>query len=127
MSRSTGSLPEREASERLTSEERLGRRSEYQHCYRNGRRRHGRFVTLFVAPNSLGAARLGITATRKVGSAVARNRVKRRVREIYRRWDRRFDLPAVDLVVHLKPAAAEADFGELETELWNLWRPLIRV
>lgn len=126
MSRPAGSLPHGEMSERLTSDERLRRRSDYQRCYRNGRRRHGKFATLFVAPSSHGSPRLGITATRKVGPAVVRNRLKRRVREIYRRWNRRFDLPAVDLVVHLKPVAAEAGFGELEKDLWSLWQPLIR-
>lgn len=111
-------------SERLTPDQKLGHRAEFQHCYRNGERRHGAFVTLFWAPNSLGYARIGITATRKVGSAVERNLLKRRVREIYRRWSGRAELPALDLVVHLKPSAGTASFAELERDLRNLWRHL---
>ena len=111
--------------ERLTKEERLRRRADYQRCYREGRRRHGTFVTLHLVPNSLEFPRLGITATRKVGSAVVRNRLKRRIREIYRRWSQREKLPALDLVVHLKPAASEAGFGELQEELIGLWLRLI--
>jgi ribonuclease P protein component len=76
-------------------------------------------------PNSLGRPRLGITATRKVGSAVVRNRLKRRAREIYRRWDRRSQLPPLDIVLHLKPTASGASFRELETEILRLCRGLI--
>ena len=54
--------------------------------------------------------RLGITVTRKVGGAVVRNRVKRRLREIYRRWPDQPQLPALDIVIHAKPSAARATF-----------------
>ena len=72
----------------------------------------GPLATLHVLPNELGQPRLGITATRKVGNAVVRNRLRRRCREVYRRCRRRADLPALDIVVHLKPRAASADWNE---------------
>jgi ribonuclease P protein component len=75
---------------------------------------------LHYARNSVGGPRLGITASRKVGNAVVRNRLKRRVREIFRRWPGRRNLPAVDVVVHLLPAAAAADFSTLRSELSEL-------
>lgn len=112
--------------ERLSSDERIRRRADYQRCYRDGRRRHGTFATLHYAPNSLDVARLGITATRKVGSAVERNRTKRRIREIYRRWPERQRLLPMDMVLHLKPAARECSFDELREDLLRLWRPLRR-
>ncbi|HEY7215351.1 MAG TPA: ribonuclease P protein component, partial [Thermoanaerobaculia bacterium] len=55
------------AGERLTSEERLRRRTDYLRCYRTGRRRHGPLAILYFVPNQLGHPRLGITASRKVG------------------------------------------------------------
>jgi ribonuclease P protein component len=75
---------------------------------------------LHYAPNDEGRLRLGITASRKVGKAVVRNRLKRRVRNVFRRSPLRWDLPAVDLVVHLEPAAAGAGFGPLAEELERL-------
>ena len=64
--------------------------------------------------------RLGITASRKVGKAVVRHRLKRRIKEIYRRWQDRGQLPASDLVVHLKPEAGKSDFPALRSELLRL-------
>jgi len=108
------------AGERLTSEERLRRRTDYLRCYRTGRRRHGPLAILYFVPNQLGHPRLGITASRKVGKAVVRHRLKRRIKEVYRRWRDRGKLPALDLVVHLKPEAGKSDFPELRSELLRL-------
>jgi ribonuclease P protein component len=69
--------------------------------------------------------RLGITVTRKVGGAVVRHKIKRRIREIYRRWSQRRQLPAYDLLLHAKPRAREADFTALETEIQRLLQQLI--
>jgi ribonuclease P protein component len=108
------------AGERLLPESRLRRRTDYLRCYRTGRRRHGSLAILYFVPNQLGAPRLGITASRKVGKAVVRHRIKRRIKEIYRRWQDRASLPALDLVVHLKPEAGRSDFPALRSELLRL-------
>lgn len=104
-------------SERLAPEHRLRRRTDYQRCYQRGRRLHGSLLTLHFAPNQLAHPRLGITASRKVGGAVMRQRLKRRVREVYRRWSGRSHVPAMDLVVHLKPTAAASRFHDFSAEL----------
>jgi ribonuclease P protein component len=106
--------------QRLLPEEKVRRRADYLRCYRTGRRRHGGLAVLYFAPNQAGHPRLGITASRKVGKAVVRQRVKRRIKEIYRRWQDRGKLPALDLVVHVKPEAGTADFRSLQVELVRL-------
>ena len=113
--------------ESLLPEERLRRRAEFQRCYQQGRRRHGPLMTLhLIEPVGLvDHPRLGITVTRKVGGAVARHRIKRQIREIYRRWGKRRQLAPYDMVVHVKPAAREVGFAELQTEIHRLLRPLI--
>ena len=78
-------------------------------------------------PNRLAGPRLGMTVSRKVGGAVTRNRVRRRIREIYRRWKGRADLPSLDLVVHAKPPAGQADFPDLSRELERLLRKASRL
>jgi ribonuclease P protein component len=106
--------------ERLLSAERLRRRADYLRCYRAGRRRHGALATVYFAPNQLGHPRLGITASRKVGKAVVRQRLRRRIREIYRRWKDRGALPPLDLVIHLKVEAGTSNFETLRAELLRL-------
>ncbi|HWM91400.1 MAG TPA: ribonuclease P protein component [Thermoanaerobaculia bacterium] len=118
-------LPGVSGSQRLLPKERLRRRADYLRCYRTGRRRHGVLAILYFAPNQLGHPRLGITASRKVGPAVVRQRIKRRIKEVYRRWKDRGHLPALDLVVHLKPEARGADFQALSGELLRLFSGLL--
>ena len=118
----------RSTGESLLPEERLRRRADFVRCYRQGRRRHGPLATLHVveSKDSPGGPRLGITVTRKVGGAVARHRLKRQIREIYRRWDQRRQLPSCDIVVHVKPSASRAEFGELQKEIQRQLHSLIR-
>jgi len=108
------------AGERLTPEHKIRRRADYLRCYRTGRRRHGSLAIVYFVPNQLGAPRIGITASRKVGKAVVRQRIKRRIREIYRRWPGRAGLSDLDLVVHLKPESGKSDFQGLRAELLRL-------
>ena len=76
-------------------------------------------MTLVILPNDLDISRLGIAATRKLGGAVARNRAKRLVREIFRRCE---PAATLDLVVVPRPSLLEADYGELEAEYRLLLR-----
>jgi ribonuclease P protein component len=112
--------------ERFPLREKLRKRVDYLRCYRTGRRRTGALVVLYFAANTVGHARMGITATRKVGNAVMRHRLKRWIREIYRRWPERSRLAAVDVVVHLKPEAKAAQHGEMEGDLQRLLTDLAR-
>lgn len=52
---------------------------------------------------------------------MVRHRLKRRIKEVYRRWKDRGKLPALDLVVHLKPEAGGSDFRTLRSELLRLF------
>jgi ribonuclease P protein component len=67
---------------------------------------------MHVAGNELGCTRVGITVSGRVGKAVVRNRVRRRLREAL---GSRFDqLPAAsDVVVAARPASAAASWTEL--------------
>ena len=72
-------------------------------------------------PNPMGHPRLGVVVPRFQFTAVARNRLRRRVKEILRR-DALATLPAVDLVVRAKRAAYAASFSVLRAELADLVR-----
>ena len=67
---------------------------------------------LVAAPNGLDHNRLGLSVSKRVGSAVVRNRVRRRIREIVRL--RQHDLrPGFDLLFIARPPSATATWNEL--------------
>lgn len=106
------------ALQKLRPDERLRRPQDYLRCYRKGRRRSGRLLLLYTFEDATSPrARFGLTASRKVGGAVERNRLKRRVRELFRRSSWRDSWRGFDVVVHFQPAARNASFEQLRDEL----------
>ena len=88
---------------------------EFESVYRKGLVCRGRLFSLHALPNTVGRPRLGLSVSKKVGTAVKRNLVRRRLKEIFR--SSLADLPGeLDLVVSAKPAAGQASFEELEGE-----------
>ena len=110
---------------RWTRSYRIVRRTDFQRIYERGRRSVGASFVVFGEPNDLAHPRLGITATRKLGGAVIRNRIKRVVREIFRRH-RPSLAPALDVVVNVRRGAAERAFQVLEREFLDQYRALAR-
>jgi ribonuclease P protein component len=97
---------------------RLTRRAEFAAVREQGKSQHGNFMVLgtWQAPLSE-PARLGVIAARRTGSAVERNRARRRLREIFR--VHRPLLPGgLWMVVVLRRAAVRATFAAL-TEEWR--------
>jgi ribonuclease P protein component len=84
---------------------RVRRRREFTRIQGEGVRVHTSAFTIVAARRSRDErARLGLTVSKRVGNAVVRNRVRRLVKEIFRRLAG--DLSEVDLVVIAKPGAA---------------------
>jgi len=106
-------------SEALPKEKRLAKRREFLHVYETGRKWFSRYCVVFVAPNGLPHSRIGITATKKLGKAIVRNRLKRWTREVYRRQrdPLSLDSHSLDVIVNVKPNAAEARFEEFRDDL----------
>jgi ribonuclease P protein component len=98
--------------ERLTPLERIRRKSDFASLYRDGSRFRGRYFTLVFLRNGLDHSRLAVVASRKVGPAIIRNRVKRRFRELFRRNKALLSEP-LDLVVITRPESGEAPWPDL--------------
>ena len=97
----------------LSVDERIRHRPEFERAYANGVRIHGRFMTLFVLANGGVTPRLGVAATRKMGSAVERNRAKRLARELFRR---RKAVVGLDIVIVPRREMLDAPFASLEAD-----------
>jgi ribonuclease P protein component len=110
---------ERLPSEALPKQRRLAKRPEFVRVYEAGRKQFSRFAVLFFAGNDLQNSRIGITVTKKVGKAVTRNRLKRWTREVYRRQREPLglDAQALDIVVNVKPSAAQTSYEEYSRDL----------
>ena len=100
---------------------RLARGSDLTACWDQGRRWRTPHLDVAWRPNRLGHPRTGVIVPRFQFSAVARNRLRRRVREILRR-DALASLPAIDLVVRAKRIAYAASFAALRAELSSVVR-----
>jgi ribonuclease P protein component len=113
-----------ERSERETRHRRsrLSKSADFDRVYRRGRSIASRHLVLYAFPRDeqlTGASlervaldpRLGVSVGRKVGGAVERNRVKRRIREAF--WSLAGELPAGhDFVVVARPSVSSLLDGE---------------
>ena len=100
---------------RFPKTHRITQRSQFQRVYRFGRRIETPFFVLYYLPNDSGRHRLGITASKRMGNAVLRNRLKRVFREVFRNCPIP-GLPGLDIIVNTKRSATTALFQSLEAE-----------
>ena len=84
----------------------------FRRLYQRGKSSAGRCVVVYCRKNGLSYNRLGITAGTKVGHAVVRNRIRRRIREAYRLSESEYRR-GYDIVVVARTRAAYADYWEI--------------
>ena len=96
---------------------------EFERVYRQGAAYRGRLFSVHAFPNEFGTPRLGLSVSRRVGNAVTRNAVRRKLREVFHAsLD---EVPGSwDLVVSARPEAAGAGLDELNQEFARSLRRL---
>lgn len=97
--------------------QRLRQRREFASVYRRGRQYRGRLLVLRVLETGQPLSRFGFSVGRAVGNAVARNRIKRRLREAVRSLP---VAPGWDVVLNARRGVAEATYTQLRTEVCQL-------
>ena len=110
--------PNPKGTARFTKAARLRHRQEFLRAQAQGKRFHTRHFGVTLAPMAEDQPRLGLVATRRMGKAVRRNRVKRLLREFFRRHQT--GLPAFDLVIMAKKGASSLGYHQVEEELGRL-------
>lgn len=96
----------------------LRRREDFARLSTHGHTRADRLLVLHVLPNALDHDRYGISTGRRIGGAVVRNRVRRRVRAILRAAPH--GSVGLDVLIVARPASSEAGFDELRSALERL-------
>ena len=110
--------PNPKGTARFTKAARLRHRQDFLRAQAQGKRLHTRHFGVTLAPMAEGYPRLGLVVTRRLGKAVRRNRVKRLLREFFRRHQT--GLPAFDLVIMAKKGAPALAYHQVEEELGRL-------
>lgn len=77
------------------------------------------YLVLYARPNRSAANRVGVTVGKKLGKAVVRNRVRRRLREVYRLHEEQFK-PGWDIVVVARSRCVDASFEKLTASYLSL-------
>ena len=92
----------------------LKKNYEFHRLYSKGRSAVTPYLVVYARATRRPGNRVGITVSTKLGKAVKRNRVRRRLREIYRLNESRF-VPGTELVIVARGRAVTAAYRQLET------------
>ena len=84
--------------------------------YRRARSLCADCLVLYYRKNKSDNLRLGITVTKKVGKAVVRNRIRRRIREVFTELSGKIP-PSYDIIVVSRAKAAQCDYSEIRSAL----------
>jgi len=85
----------------------------FRRLYQKGKSAANKYLVIYCRRNGSSENRIGYTVSSKLGHAVVRNRVRRRLREIYRLHESQFR-PGWDLVVVARSRAVDAPYKKLE-------------
>ncbi len=100
----------------MNPETSLKQNSDFRRVYTRGKSAASPRAVVYCRKNRLGRNRTGYTVSKKLGNAVTRNRVRRRLREIMRLNQNRL-LQGYDLIVVARSRAVNTEYGRLETDV----------
>jgi len=101
-------------------EEKIRRNAEFSEIIQTGRKISGQWMTCFYRPAE--KRQIGFASPKRLGSAVDRNRARRRMREAYRL--NKDKLGSVRIILMAKSAIQQASWGEIEREFLQLARQM---
>ena len=100
---------------------RLRKNMEFRRVYNGGKSYWNRNLILYVRKNDLENSRIGITITKKIGNAVVRNRIRRRMKEIIRLKLGNIK-PGYDLIIIPKKNVQDISYKDLESAMIHIMR-----
>ena len=106
---------------KLGVNKRLRKRAEYLRIQSKGKKAKSKYFLISVVENNFECSRIGVTITKKIDKRAARrNRLRRRVKEVFRKFNSKFELNADIVVVGLKNST-EVDFTQIKKDLVYLF------
>ena len=105
--------------EKFPKQARLRKRPEFLNLSRGGKKIYSPHFLIITQLNERGESRLGVTVSSKVGNAVIRNRVKRLLRECFRRYRHQI-VPNQDVLIIARNSAADLSWYDVESEIRDI-------
>jgi ribonuclease P protein component len=101
----------------------LTKNYEFKRLYNKGKSAVSKYAAVYIMRSGKDENRLGITVSAKVGGAVQRNRIRRRLKEIYRLNEHTLR-KGYNIVIVARQSSREAKWGELEPSVLSLFKKL---
>lgn len=95
--------------------ERIRKKKEFNHLYKKGKRYRGKYFNLIYLSSASSFSRMAVVVSKKVGSAVKRNKIKRWIRTLFRRNKHLFKNP-FDIIIIVKKEILEASWLKLQDD-----------
>lgn len=108
---------------KMTNATSLKKNHEFRKLYSKGKSAASKYVVVYVCKNRKSGNRLGITVSTKLGGAVVRNRIRRRLKEIYRLNESSI-LTGYDIVIVARTKSRFAKWDELQSSVMFLFKKL---
>lgn len=106
----------------MQREYRLRRRKDFRRVFRRGKSVANRqFVVYSFRRPEEGTPRVGISISRKIGKAVVRNRIKRRIKEVLRHWMSEIQ-SEVDIVIIVRNPVVTMNYQQIQSSLRHVFR-----
>ena len=100
--------------------EKLSGKQEFKKVFSEGKRFESENLLVFILKNVHDFNRPGIIVKKEIGNAVSRNRIKRRLREVFRQINRKL-FQGCDIIILVKKSIAELEYTSLYSELEGLF------
>ena len=101
----------------------LKKNHEFKRLYNKGKSGASQCAVVYCRRNGLPENRLGITVSTKLGGAVSRNRIRRRLKEVYRLNEDKLSA-GYDIVLVARMKGAHVSFSQLESSVLSIFRNL---
>jgi len=101
----------------------LKKNYEFRRLYNKGKNVASKYLAVYLRRNGKNTNRLGITVSTKLGGAVQRNRIRRRLKEIYRTNENSF-YTGYDIVIVARMSSKDAKWSDLKSSALALFAKL---
>ena len=103
----------------MKKENRLKKRKQFNWTFKNGKSVHSKDIVLVYTPSYAKEYKVGFSVTKKVGKAVVRNKIKRRLKAIVFEFENLI-LPKHTIIFVAKPSIVESEFLDLKSQVDTL-------